>query len=249
MVSATADTLRESPPASTSPEYRISNDHPIALGDLSPTGERQTDRCWDSRCGAIVRCQLLPGTFRRVCPGRQHLHGITGDSRLVRTVEHLVLAGGPRGGRALLANRVHDVLAGAQALGLTPFGTHLVNLLLYMASVLLLWRLLRCLGVPGAWAVAAVFAVHPMHVDSVAWAIGRKDLLSGLFYMASALCWIRSVDGVEDGPGRSSGRLSFRTPDSTWRRWDCSPRRCCPSRWRSPCRSLSQSGSGGRTLA
>lgn len=88
---------------------------------------------------------------------------------------------------------------------ITPFGTHLVNLLLYMFSVLLLWRLLRCLGVPGAWAVAAVFAVHPMHVDSVAWAIGRKDLLSGLFYMASALCWIRSVVGVDNGPGRSSG--------------------------------------------
>ena len=44
-----------------------------------------------------------------------------------------------------------------------------------------------------------------MHVDSVAWAIGRKDLLSGLFYMASALCWIRSVDGVDDRPDRSSG--------------------------------------------
>ena len=80
--------------------------------------------------------------------------------------------------------------------GLAPFGYHLVNVLLYMVNVLLLWRLLRCLAVPGAWAVAAVFAVHPMHVESVAWVMGRKDLLSGLFYMACALCWIRSMDGT-----------------------------------------------------
>ena len=83
--------------------------------------------------------------------------------------------------------------------GLAPFGYHLVNVLLHMVNVLLLWRLLRCLAVPGAWAVAAVFAVHPIHVESVAWIIERKDLLSGLFYMASALCWIRSMDGVGGG--------------------------------------------------
>ena len=89
--------------------------------------------------------------------------------------------------------------------GLDPFGYHLVNVLLYMANVLLLWRLLRSLFVPGAWAVAAVFAVHPMHVESVAWAIGRKDLLSGLFYMAAALCWIRYTEGVGDSRGRLPG--------------------------------------------
>ncbi len=93
--------------------------------------------------------------------------------------------------------------------GLSPFGTHLVNLLLYMASVLLLWRLLRHLAVPGAWAVAAVFAVHPMHVESVAWAIGRKDLLSGLFCMAAVLCWIRSTGGL--GDTRDSGPDSDRS--------------------------------------
>ena len=99
--------------------------------------------------------------------------------------------------------------------GLTAFGTHLVNLLLYMVNVLLLWSLLRCLAVPGAWVVAAVFAVHPMHVESVAWAIGRKDLLSGLFYMAAALCWIRSLDGVGDSQPDSRDALSR----SLWRRW------------------------------
>ena len=106
--------------------------------------------------------------------------------------------------------------------GLAPFGTHLVNVLLYMVNVLLLWRLLRRLAVPGAWAVAAVFAVHPMHVDSVAWAIGRKDLLSGLFYMAAAYFWIRSLDDAGDSrpdscdPTATQAHLLSR---STWRRW------------------------------
>ncbi len=95
--------------------------------------------------------------------------------------------------------------------GITPFGTHLINLLLYMVSVVLLWRLLRCLSVPGAWAVAAVFAVHPMHVDSVAWAIGRKDLLFGLFYMAAVLCWIRSIR-LGEIPGRSPDAIRVPRP-------------------------------------
>ena len=91
--------------------------------------------------------------------------------------------------------------------GLEPFGYHLTNVLLYMATVLLLWRLLRCLAVPGAWAVAAVFALHPMHVDSVAWAIGRKDLLSGLCCIACVLCWFRSIGGAEDGRSLDAFRL------------------------------------------
>ncbi|MCY4486481.1 MAG: tetratricopeptide repeat protein [Deltaproteobacteria bacterium] len=78
--------------------------------------------------------------------------------------------------------------------GLAPIGYHVVNLLLHWLNTLLVWRLLRCLAVPGAWAAAAVFAVHPLHVESVAWLIERKDLLSGLFYLAAALTWIRFVD-------------------------------------------------------
>ncbi len=96
--------------------------------------------------------------------------------------------------------------------GTSPFGHHLVNVLLYMANVLLLWRLLRYLAVPGAWAVAAVFAVHPMHVESVAWVIGRKDLLSGLFYVVAALCWIRSIGGLDDGRQRPRNSIGVAHP-------------------------------------
>ena len=78
--------------------------------------------------------------------------------------------------------------------GFDPAGYHMVNVLLHLANVLLLWHLLRRLVVPGAWVVAAVFAVHPLHVESVAWIIERKDVLSGLFYLASALVWMRFVE-------------------------------------------------------
>ena len=78
--------------------------------------------------------------------------------------------------------------------GYAPAGYHVVNVLLHLANALLLWHLLRRLAVPGAWMVAAVFAVHPLHVESVAWVIERKDVLSGLFYLAAVLAWMRFVE-------------------------------------------------------
>ena len=80
--------------------------------------------------------------------------------------------------------------------GLTPLGYHVVNLVLHWANCLLVWRLLSRLAVAGAWAVAAVFVVHPLHVDSVAWIIERKDLLSTFFYLTAALTWIRFVEAA-----------------------------------------------------
>ena len=83
--------------------------------------------------------------------------------------------------------------------GLAPLGYHAVNVLLHLLNVLLAWRLLQRLAVPGAWVTAAVFAVHPLHVESVAWVIERKDLLSALFYLAAALTWIRFVKAPRPG--------------------------------------------------
>ena len=80
-----------------------------------------------------------------------------------------------------------------------PTGYHIVNVLLHLANTLLLWHLLRRLTVPGAWVVAAVFAVHPLHVESVAWIFERKDVLSGLFYLAAALTWMRFVEQPRRG--------------------------------------------------
>ena len=78
--------------------------------------------------------------------------------------------------------------------GLAPTGYHVVNILLHFANTALLWCLLLRLAVPGAWLVAAVFAVHPLHVESVAWIIERKDVLSALFYLIAVLGWIRFVE-------------------------------------------------------
>ena len=83
--------------------------------------------------------------------------------------------------------------------GFAPAGYHVVNVLLHAANTLLLWRLLRRLTIPGAWVIAAAFAVHPVHVESVAWVIERKDVLSSLFYLAAALTWMRWVETPRKG--------------------------------------------------
>ena len=78
--------------------------------------------------------------------------------------------------------------------GLQPAGYHAVNMFLHLLNCLLLWRLLLRLKVPGALLIAAVFAVHPLHVESVAWIIERKDVLSALFYLGAVLAWLRFVE-------------------------------------------------------
>ena len=78
--------------------------------------------------------------------------------------------------------------------GLSPVGYHAVNVLLHLLNCLLLWHLLIRLAIPGALLIAAIFAVHPLHVESVAWIIERKDVLSALFYMTAALAWLRYVE-------------------------------------------------------
>jgi protein O-mannosyl-transferase len=100
-----------------------------------------------------------------------------------------------------------------QLWGLNPKGYHLVNVALHAASVLLLWRILTRLGVPAPWLSAAVFAVHPVHVESVAWITERKGVLSLALALASVDVFL-----VAFGVGRPFTHPGFRS----WRAWGSS---------------------------
>ena len=83
----------------------------------------------------------------------------------------------------------------AQLFGLNPRGHHLTNLLLHTANVVLLfWVLMRMTGAQWRSAlVAAFFAVHPLHVQSVAWIAERKDVLSTFFLLLTLWAYLRYV--------------------------------------------------------
>jgi len=82
-----------------------------------------------------------------------------------------------------------------QLYGLNPSGHHLTSVLLHLANTLLLFLVLR--RMTGAlWRsgfVAALFALHPLHVESVAWVAERKDVLSTLFWMLTIWAYCRYV--------------------------------------------------------
>jgi tetratricopeptide (TPR) repeat protein len=75
--------------------------------------------------------------------------------------------------------------------GLNPLGYHTVNIGLHALNAVFVLLLLRRLNEPGAWAAAALWAVHPVNVESVAWATELKNIQSGVFFFLSLLCFLR----------------------------------------------------------
>jgi protein O-mannosyl-transferase len=111
--------------------------------------------------------------------------------------------------------------------GANPFAYHIVGALLHAANACLVWRLLRRLGVGCAWWGGALFAVHPLAVESVAWVSEFKNtlsllllLLSALAYLRWAASWQKDEGGdlkPESKPPRSYGLISgFRSQVSSF---------------------------------
>lgn len=95
-----------------------------------------------------------------------------------------------------------------QLWGLWPIGFHVVNLLLHGLCAATLYRLLRRLNVAGALFAGAIFALHPVHAESVAWITERKNVLSAWLALLAAERLLEAVGVLELPPGRSARRAA-----------------------------------------
>ncbi|MEZ6197484.1 MAG: tetratricopeptide repeat protein [Planctomycetota bacterium] len=88
--------------------------------------------------------------------------------------------------------------------GPAPLSHHVVNALLHLVAALFLWRILARLRAPAPWLAAALFLVHPVQAESVAWITERKNVLSLALALASLDLWIgfRGLDREEDSARR-----------------------------------------------
>jgi protein O-mannosyl-transferase len=75
--------------------------------------------------------------------------------------------------------------------GDATLGYHLVNIMLHAMSAVMVALILRRLVIPGAFLAAAIFALHPVHVESVAWISELKNTLSAIFYLGSVMVYLR----------------------------------------------------------
>ena len=96
--------------------------------------------------------------------------------------------------------------------GLNTLGFHLDNLLLHGLNAWLFWRILKRLELPGAAFAAALFLLHPVHTETVAWIIERKNVLSTMFYFLSLLAWLRYDPLPLGAPDPAASNSGVRKP-------------------------------------
>ena len=151
---------------------------------------------------------ILAGAARRLCGGRRYLR---------HAKPHVTL--GRRFAAHLVRNRRQpDYYAMVYSTfwleyhlwGLAPVGYHAVNVVLHALGALLLWRLLVRLRVPGAWLAVAIFAIHPVCVESIAWVTERKNTLSLMLALASMLCYLRFEPAEIESVSTSLGSRRWR---------------------------------------
>ena len=153
-------------------------------------------RAW---LGALVLCVVAVAAYRPAWHG-----GFIWDDD--RYVTHNYLLTTPDGLRRIWFSLdapsqyfplAYTVLRFERALwGLNPTGYHWLNILLHVANALLVWRILARLSIPGSWLASAIFALHPVQVESVAWISELKNVLMGFFFLLTLLAWIEHVDAT-----------------------------------------------------
>lgn len=96
----------------------------------------------------------------------------------------------------------------ARLFGDAPLGYHVVQLALHAGAALLVWRLASRLALPGAYALALLFAIHPVQTETAAWVAEQKNTLSACFYLAAWLAWL-DWDEARARRERRAGRYAL----------------------------------------
>ena len=98
----------------------------------------------------------------------------------------------------------------------SPMAYHVANLVFHALAAVLLWLVIRELLVPGAWVIAALFTVHPIHSEPVSWISAQPTVLAGLFSIASIFCYLMFIKWrARDVAERADGGEGV-DPAQTW---------------------------------